>query len=710
LKPANIMLDGRGRAHITDFGLAVTFAQKAVGEIAGTPAYMAPEQVSGGPVTPQAVLFSLGLILYELFTGARLFKVASVEERRQREPAADLLVRSGIGRQVEPSVEALILECLQESPVKRPASARSVATRLPGGGDPLEAALAAGETPSPGMVAAAGATRGLRREVAWACFALTAVGLFFVALQIKDMMLYRQAPLVKPPDALVDRAQQILSTFGYNESPSDAAHWFVASRGYDDLARQRSGEYRIIGRAGNAREFGRADVLFVYRQSPQYLVSENVFGVVLYREPPADRPGMADVVLDRVGQLVRFTGVPTAPAALHPPLDVFNWSVAFAEAGINSTEFKRTEPTWASPATYDTLIAWEGARRDRPTERVRITAATWQGRPVLFDVDTPNPASTPVIASSPTSVRTISELTLLVLTLAALAGSTILARRNVRQGRWDRSGALKVGSYVLGLSMTSGLLRAHHVPSLQNEYLLFLKVGGLSLFNAGSLFLIYAAFEPFVRRRLPLVLTSWARVLAGRLRDPLVGRDVLAGALIAVGAILLRESEFIVCRWLQLSPPVPLSSPLDGLGSAREVVALALFVHVNALQVALGWLLILLLLRLVFRSDGLTIVISMLVMAPLTTLPGNHLPLEFCIGSLITALSLYGLMRFGLLTLVVELSFSSTLIFLPISLDPADWYQARSVLALIVLVAIAAHAAYTAQLGGTVLSHDRVAA
>ena len=95
---------------------------------------------------------------------------------------------------------------------------------------------------------------------------------------------------------------------GYKEVPVDSAYWFVTTRTYAELATERSGLYEHFIRVSRASE--RGGLFFVYRQSPQILVPENTLGVVEYREPPADVPGMADVTLDPLGRLVRFTAVP----------------------------------------------------------------------------------------------------------------------------------------------------------------------------------------------------------------------------------------------------------------------------------------------------------------------------------------------------------------------------------------------------------------
>jgi Protein kinase domain len=134
LKPANIMIDGRGQVRITDFGLAALAQEVALSDIrSGTPAYMSPEQKAGKEVTTRSDLYSLGLVLYEMFTGKR-------RSDTQTNP-------SELVKDLDPAVERVILRCLEQEPKRRPSSALNVAMALPGG-DPIAAALAAVTVPA----------------------------------------------------------------------------------------------------------------------------------------------------------------------------------------------------------------------------------------------------------------------------------------------------------------------------------------------------------------------------------------------------------------------------------------------------------------------------------------------------------------------------------------------------------------------------------
>jgi serine/threonine protein kinase len=139
-KPSNVMLDGSGKVRITDFGLAGMSGESVR---AGTPAYMAPEQLAGGEVTARSDIYALGLVLYEIFTGQRALEGKNLAELIHKREQGGILPPSSIVKDLEPEVERTIMRCLHPAPAARPASALAVAAALPGG-DPLAAALAAG--------------------------------------------------------------------------------------------------------------------------------------------------------------------------------------------------------------------------------------------------------------------------------------------------------------------------------------------------------------------------------------------------------------------------------------------------------------------------------------------------------------------------------------------------------------------------------------
>src|SRR5262252_4578999 len=154
LKPANVMIDGEGHVRLTDFGLAAV-AGTVENIRAGTPAYMAPEQLAGREVTARSDIYALGLVLYELYTGKRFFEATTLDDLIQMHESGATATPSSLVRDLDPTIERAIQRCLERDPARRPASALAVSAALPGG-DQLAAALAAGETPSPEMVAAAG--------------------------------------------------------------------------------------------------------------------------------------------------------------------------------------------------------------------------------------------------------------------------------------------------------------------------------------------------------------------------------------------------------------------------------------------------------------------------------------------------------------------------------------------------------------------------
>jgi eukaryotic-like serine/threonine-protein kinase len=130
------------RAVITDFGLAwrsardestsLSMSLSAEDEISGTPAYMAPEQVEGGPITPATDVYALGVVLYEMVTGALPFvgeTPLKMAIKRLQEPPASPRVHVP---DVDPLWEATILRCLARRPEERYASAGEVVSALEG--------------------------------------------------------------------------------------------------------------------------------------------------------------------------------------------------------------------------------------------------------------------------------------------------------------------------------------------------------------------------------------------------------------------------------------------------------------------------------------------------------------------------------------------------------------------------------------------------
>ena len=174
------MIDGQGQARITDFGLAAaTVDGENIVGMSGTPAYMAPEQLLRGQTSVQSDLYSLGLILYELFTGLPAHQVNTIEDiRRKHEESSSPSSPRTFVEDLDVATERAIMWCLSSDVNDRPRSAYDVAHAFPGG-DPLAAALARGELPSPQLLAHANIGAALSPKLAFGLLASVIVMLLF---------------------------------------------------------------------------------------------------------------------------------------------------------------------------------------------------------------------------------------------------------------------------------------------------------------------------------------------------------------------------------------------------------------------------------------------------------------------------------------------------------------------------------------------------
>ena len=133
LKPHNIMVDDEGEIRIMDFGIAIVASElRASDTVRGTPAYMAPEQLAGRDVSAQSDIYALGLVLYELCTGKRPVDASDRQELLRVRQSAPVVKPSALVPDLAPSLERVILRCLDPDQRRRPASAESVARELSG--------------------------------------------------------------------------------------------------------------------------------------------------------------------------------------------------------------------------------------------------------------------------------------------------------------------------------------------------------------------------------------------------------------------------------------------------------------------------------------------------------------------------------------------------------------------------------------------------
>ncbi len=695
LKPHNVLVDGKGKVRIVDFGLAAAAEAFSGDDVrSGTPSYMAPEQVTGKGVTVRSDIYSLGLVLYELFTGKKAITGKTLAEVTRAHDEQLLESPSRIVGDMDPGVERAILRCLEKDPEMRPASALAVAAALPGG-DPVAAALAAGETPSPEMVAALGRGQVMPLWLARGCLLAVALGLLAFPRINPSGRLIGVVPPPKPPAALTDRAQDILGRLQVAEAVDQATSFAVDDDYYqhvidghgppDAWSKLRTGEPPVL--------------LFWYRQGARPLIPKGPSGKVTWREPPPLEAGMAGVRLDATGRLTGFYAVPPQRETETAASGTVDWKPLFDEARLDIQAFRRVEPRWTPPFYADDRVAWEGHYASDPGTPLRVEAASYGGRPAWFQLVSPwsrAERQEPYWMSA--MERVGLSLTILLAVLIVVA-AIVMARRNLRLGRCDTRGAGRVAAYVFAITALAWLISAHHVASQKGELGLVLEGLGWDLLVCALLGVFYLALEPYVRRLWPRVLVSWTRLIGGGLSDPLVGQDALIGTAVGMATTLLVYCGLGISSRFGKQPP-PVADWVDTFLGPWSVLENLLDQQAISFLVSLMFLLLLVLLRLLLRREGLAAAAFVLLYAVVQTL-GSPWPRDVA-AFLYIALGCglcFLFLRFGLVAALVTLWVTDTLLDTPWVSDLRSWTASPTLWVMAVVMAVAVYGYWAARHG-----------
>jgi hypothetical protein len=521
------------------------------------------------------------------------------------------------------------------------------------------------------MVAAAGRAGRMRPAVAWACLGLLGAALVGMSLVAGPKRLFARLPQVRSPDVLEDRATDFLKSVADLDRPADSARGFLVDDEYFRWASEKDSSPR---RWDSLRTGEPWTASFWYRQSPRPLTPRSD-ATVRWWDPESTVAGMAGVKLDLAGRLLSFYVLPpqlekTSVAATEP-----DWAPFFVAARLDPARFARVAPRWTPPFYCDLRAAWDGVFPERPEIALHIEATAYQGRAISFQLITPwtRPDRDEAWKATPTQEAN-NVITSVLLVVLLLVGGW-LARRNLALGRGDRRGAARLALSLFVLCVVVFVLEAHLVAARGEEMQLMAREAGSALLFAGIMWMFYLALEPYVRRFWPATLISWTRLLASGPRDPLVGRDILLGiGWGAAVAVLFLISGLVLHGRV---PEVrPVSGNLQALLSVRGAAAGILSLWFNALVLAMGSLLLMLLLKLMLKRERLAAWALIAILTLIQSLGFGEqasvwvgVPLSFLImGSFVWLLRSCGL--FGCVVGVVA---ANLLLDFPLGFDFGGW-------------------------------------
>src|SRR4051812_38341700 len=704
LKPANVMIDGDGNVRITDFGIATAGGDDSGHSMSGTPQYMAPEQLSGKAASIRTDIYALGLVLFEIFTGRRAYDAKSLADLKGLHDTGTVTTPSSIVRDLDPAIERVILRCLEKDADKRPGSALAVAAALPGG-DPLAAALAAGETPSPSMLVAAAESEALSVGRGLTAVVAVIASLALIVAVAPTTTVAGRSPLDKAPPVLIDRAQQILASVGYADPIADSAYGFSTHQAF---LRWIAATSSSPSRWDVLREGQPSAVLMWYRTSPRPLATLRSSSMVTPADPPMAVSGMTSILIDSTGRLIEFQAVPPQisgddGATSGPP----PWRALFEAARLDMSTFAAATPQWSPRDFADTRAAWEGPLTGHPEYRVRVEAAAFRGRPTSMLLLGPWSIPTRMVPLPRSTARTVLSAVVSLLIIALTIAALMLARNNLRAGRADRRAAARLALFVMAGYAMVFAITAHHLADVESEMNLFTRSFGGSLIVPGMLWVIYLALEPYVRRFWPDGILGSTRLLSGYVRDPRVGRDLLAGCVIGTALGLLEKSVDLLPPLIGYPSRQPTAQSIAALGGAAPTLDVIFNALINGIVVSVFLVLGYVLLRLTLRRTSLAILAALvlvaLVQAPQALSEETARWIAVSYQAIIVVAATTVVVRYGLLVTAVTLVLVNITANLPFTYSLSHWTATTSNLTLAFVLGLTFFGFYASRAGQPLL-------
>ena len=243
--------------------------------------------------------------------------------------------------------------------------------------------------------------------------------------------------------------------------------------------------------------------------------------------------------------------------------------------------------------------------------------------------------------------------------------------------------------FILALGLADWLLGQQHSAVLSQEVAsLYVWIARVIL-TATIAWLCYFAVEPYVRKFWPQIMITWSRVLGGKFRDPLLGRDILVGGTCGILLVLVLQLDILLPAWLGLHGPLPRLPDLAGDAAAlvglRYELSVLVTVLISSVTLGLIVLVLMLVVRVVVRRPWPAAAISWLTLTTIQAMTaGPDTAFPWITGGILALVAILLMSQAGLMAVIAAACFATLLAASPMTADFRAWYAPSCIFAVAV--------------------------